>query len=136
MFRYMQPNEVTPEPWDWKQLRTRSSALFGSQHRLGIAALAATAAEDELYAAHLAARAGLTRSEASRQLTALETAGLVAPGRRGRGSQSGRQPDLFTRRDNEFWKLIEVLSKPYRKRPKRQRRATPRSRPSPGSRGS
>jgi predicted ArsR family transcriptional regulator len=108
------PIDLDPEPWDWKRLRDRSSALFGSQHRLGVAALALTAEEKGLYAAHIAARGGISRAEAIRQLARLERAELLTEAGLGNLNEKGRPAELYSRVDDDVWKLIDVLTASYR----------------------
>ena len=98
-------------------LRRRSQALFGNQHRLAVAVLAATAAEDELYARRIAERAGIADEEARRQIDRLRQAGLLeaAAGPPPTPHRRGRRPDYLRRLDDDAWRALEGLGRVYRR---------------------
>jgi hypothetical protein len=97
------------ETCDLPALQGRSSALFGSQHRLAVALLAAEAEPEELYAAALAHAAEITRMEAARQLDSLRRAGLLVPGGYLSSGGPGRPPALFRRTDAVAWAGLLAL---------------------------
>lgn len=94
----------------------RSERLFGSRHRLPLAAAIADASE-LFYAAEFAEALEVHPREVGRQLDALERAGLVErtdPPEDLKRAAPGRVPFFFRRRDEDFWECLGRLAEPYR----------------------
>jgi RES domain-containing protein len=94
----------------WRALETESAALFGSRLRLPIAVLASLADPDELYAARIAGVAEVDRKEATRELSRLQTVGLLVPGSVVDSGKPGRPAQLLERRNEQAWEALIALA--------------------------
>lgn len=94
----------------WRGLETESAALFGSRLRLPIAVLASLADPEELYAARIAKAAEVDRKEATRELSRLQAAGLLAPGPVADSASPGRPAQLLERRNENTWEALVALA--------------------------
>ena len=94
----------------WRALETESAALFGSRLRLPIAVLASLADSDELYAARIAGVAEVDRKEATRELSRLQTVGLLVPGSVVDSGKPGRPAQLLERRNAQAWEALIALA--------------------------
>lgn len=102
--------------WRWHEVSARSSALFGSPHRLRVALLLSIADDDELYASRVGEAAGIGRKEAVRELAHFEAAELLLPATESKPTgRRGRPARLLERRDEEAWAALQALGERYRR---------------------
>ena len=105
--------------FDLGQMRRWSDAVFGREHRLEIAIALSRAGRNELYAAGIANRIGVSEGEVGETLRDFAVAELLArSSRRGPVSRNGgAPPKLFARIDDEFWDCIQRLGDQFRREP-------------------